>query len=201
MRYSLISLLAILSITVLADDDNRLNTPVSFVFDARPIAILIAPNSNDLDLARGSQTDHTEGNIAEAPNFKIGPRFHTPWMDLELTAGIGGLWHPDFYGGFYQFDIAPRFEIDKGVTFGPHIGIITFDSVFWRHSSKMTINNNSGWLGGIAIDFRRKTFGLLIAIDYLDCELDLYPQDGWTTNHSELDISGIVLQIGLVWRF
>ncbi|MCP4344050.1 MAG: hypothetical protein GY795_00810 [Desulfobacterales bacterium] len=67
----------------------------------------------------------------------------------------------------------------------------------------MSFSDEIGFIPGLCltIDRKDKKSSFLVSLDYLNASFDAETENGWTANEDSLDISGISLQLGVIFRF
>lgn len=178
---------------------------LKFLFEAKPLGILIAPHAEDFEATRISDPSESE-EIETRGNYfatmKMGGGFDTRAVSLDLTGGGGYFRNEAFTVTYGIIDFMPRFKAGPRVTFGPHFGFLFFDSPDWDGSAQLDIEGSDGFMSGFEMTFGQKV-AFSLAFDYIDTTFDVKPQAGsdWQVNRNKINMSGMSVQIGIVGHF
>ncbi len=185
---------------------NRLmgNRQVYFTVDIKPFSTLNSPHIDGFEATDGVETEEINGTTSSAPYIEAGLTFEMPYAFFDVTAGLGYLSNDAFGGSYRTAGTALKFKLGTyRATFGPRAGIIKFDDPDWDDDADadLHIDGEQGSYFGIGVTFGTHPVSFTAALDYIDAEFDVHGQNGWTTNDDELDISGLRLSVGVVFRF
>lgn len=177
---------------------------VNFVVDAQPLALLISPDADGFSARRSSSsysyTESIKGTGSFMPNLKLGIGIDAEIMQLDVTGGGGILWNAAFSAPLARADVSARFKLGPAITLGPHAGIIYFGAPKWAEDAQLDFSSTTGIMGGLDFTVGKKVY-FLLSLDYVNAAFDVKPKSGWTVNQSELDMSGVALQLGVKGRF
>lgn len=199
MKKALIIALAIFLLTGVASNSYA---ETDFILEIDPLSLLVSPNIDGFEINRGGTTELLEGGSSWVPSVKAGVGFDLSRVYLDFMGGIGFLWNDAFTSTNYMGDLAVLFKVDERGIFalGPHAGFIYFDPK-WDGTSEIKIDNTTGWLGGIKFLVGGKKVKFAASIDYLGAEFDVTGENGWIPSEDKLDISGLAIQLGVMFRF
>lgn len=101
----------------------------------------------------------------------------------------------------YFGDLAILSKVDSNGVFaiGPHASFISFNPS-WDGQADIAFDDTTGWLLGIKFYVGGSRVKFSGAIDYLNAEFDVTGRNGWVPNSDTLDISGLSIQLGVLFR-
>ena len=130
-----------------------------------------------------------------------------PSLYLDLTAGVGYAYGSDVYTAtWFLGDIATRFKVygddPEGVlvTLGPHASVIYFDPE-WEGDTDIELETTVGYMFGACFTVGKKIVSFSASLDYVYLPVDVDAPGGTVTSDDEFDLSGIALQLGVLFRF
>lgn len=183
---------------------------MNFVVNANPGSYLISPDVDDFNATSGSITEEIDGSGSWVPSLLGGVEFDTEYTEFDtgdtvymmyaITAGGGYLYNDAFTSPFVQGDVAVRFRIGN-VEIGPHAGVIYFIDPEWEGIAAISLDESLGLIGGLGLTTTGERFRFFVSADYVNGEFDVTASDSWTPNKDEIDYSGIMGQIGVMFRF
>jgi hypothetical protein len=175
---------------------------VDFVLEINPLSYLISPDVDDFTTSNGVIFEEISGVGSLYPTFKAGIGLESRTTIIDILAGVGYLWNDAFNATTISGDLFVRFKIgQRGIfTLGPHVGIISFNPD-WDGTSEIVLQNETGWAGGLALTVGSSRVAFSAVFDYLSADIGVEPSSGWTANKSTLDISGLLIQLGVQFRF
>jgi hypothetical protein len=178
-----------------------------FIWDFRPGSFLFSPDLDGFKVSNGAVTEKVDGTASYAPSINAGVGFKLDSVDLDITGGLGGFINSAFTGGFGQLDVAALFEFADGkLRLGPHVGYIHLTDADWKDNASIDLEGNAGFKGGLTLRAGSKRVAFLANLDYVDVAYDIKTY-GWTatdkngTVQTKLDMSGLLLDLGLILRF
>ena len=181
-----------------------------FIVNANPAAFLVSPDADDFNATSGSLIEEIDGSTSWMPTVLGGVEFDTEYEEFDtgntvylvyaFTAGGGYLYNDAFRAPLVQGDAAVRFKI-SGIEIGPHVGVLYFLDPNWEGVSTISLDESIGLLGGISFTTTGERFKFFASADYVNGEFDVTGSDSWVPNKSELDYSGFLGQIGVIFRF
>jgi len=182
---------------------------VDIVVGAYPASFLYSPDIDgftayDTTTGEGEEVD---GEGSWIPNVRGGVGFDLSNLYLDLTAGVGYAYGGDVYTAtWFLGDIATRFKVYgdgiKGVlmTLGPHAGVIYFDPE-WKGDTDIKLEETVGYMFGACFTVGKKMVSFSASLDYVYLPVDVDAPAGTVTSDDEFDLSGIALQLGILFRF
>ncbi len=174
------------------------------VLNLQPAAGLYSMNSDDFAVENNQfRQDSVNGNTAYLPNGKIGVGLDTEKMLYDITVGGGYLYSKAVTGPVLMGDVSARFKIGDTLTLGPHVGPIYVSSPNWEGDSDISFSSSVGVLGGLMLtvgNFARQ-WSVVLSVDYLQCKLDAEDGKQWAAKEDSLDLSGIAVQLGFIFRW
>jgi len=175
---------------------------VDFVLEINPLSYLISPDIDDFRTSNGIVFEEISGYGSLYPTLKAGIGLESRTMIIDLLAGVGYLWNDAFNATTISGDMFLRFKLgQRGIfTLGPHVGIISFKPD-WDGPSEIVLQDETGWAGGLALTVGSPRVAFSAVFDYLSADFGVEPSGGWTANTSSLDISGLLIQLGVQFRF
>lgn len=187
---------------------------VYFTMDFKPLSLLYSPEVENFKVVMFDSHDYgyyygeddVVGSGSFFPSIKAGIGINTPVMYIDITGGLGYLFNGAFRSPMYIGDLALRFKLGQHVTFGPHFGVVGF-SPEWNGTGRSSSDDvqldskELGFMGGLAFTAGGRVASFSMSIDYLNASFDVTTQNGWVANTDKLDISGYVLNLGVIFRF
>lgn len=193
--------LALLSSLIPAPAFAKLNLIVEIV----PAGALFSSGTQGFTVTKGGSSDRIASPVSFAPLERIGVGIPMSSGSLDLTVGAGMVLNDALLGSLYTGDAAWRFKVGKKTTLAPRIGVVGFMSRWLglghTESRDVSIENGVGVLSGLAFTFGKK-IAFRASADYLYMSpRKVTTANGWTADRSTIDISGFLLQVGVVARF
>lgn len=189
-----------------------------FILDLRPASAIFSPDLDGFTVARtsGFVTEVEEiggiGSWTPSINGGLGLDFGT--VNLNITGGGGYLLNGAFGGPFWQGEVSLLFESGDGhFRIGPHVGVIGLGDATWHADDAFGIDpqidmmGNTGWKGGFILHAGGDQVAFQANIDYVDVRYDISTQSGWVARDdsgntvTELDMSGVMVNLGILFRF
>lgn len=188
---------------------------VDFVIGAYPLSFLNSPDAEDFSAAEMTgpfsfRTERVDGETSWIPSIVGGIGIDTPAAYIDLTIGGGYANGGDVYtAGFFLADLAARFKVYDSstrvstgtiVTFGPHASVIYFDPKY-KGDIDVELEETAGFIIGPAFTIGKKSISFSASVDYVYLPVDVKSKPGIFTSDDELDLSGIAVQMGVLFRF
>ncbi len=178
----------------------------SFLFQVSPFTQLVSANAFGF---RGTEANSDEGrlksNFSSIPSIGLGVGFKTKPCYLDVVASGGVLSHVGsdaaIFAAHARIVGAARFRLGEKVTVGPRLGLAYFAEPNWYGDGDVEFEDSVGWLAGLGFTFGVEKISVAIDVDYIEAEFDVDPKASVITNRSQLDMSGIAVQIGVLCRF
>lgn len=180
---------------------------VKFVLRADPASFMISPDVDGFYVQRPGTRDEIDGKTAFTPSINVGIGFNAgDSVLLDALLGVG--W---YYGGkalessFVTQRLLARYKIGKFVTLGAEAGLIQFDKLDWKGDyaeSEVHFSRSNGYLAGLSFTAGsdRVSFSLSVERVSLD-DFDVTTTAGWTPSSNKLDLSGTLINMGVLFRF
>ncbi|OQX22583.1 MAG: hypothetical protein BWK80_30070 [Desulfobacteraceae bacterium IS3] len=185
-------ILALISTTGFAGTD--------FVLNLSPGFILYSPDAEGFKVSDGWKTEETEGYISNTAILGAGVGFETPDLFFDMTGGVGYLWSSSVKAKLVMMDFACRFKLHRDeMTLGPHLSIMKYKPD-WGGDTDISLGDDTAVSGGLSFTIGSKPFSIMAALDYISLSFDV-ESPGIAIDGGSLDLSGIALQIGLLFRF
>jgi len=177
---------------------------VTFIIDLKPASYLFSPKVSDFKVGKTgsyySYTEEIQGYGSWIPTLKAGVGIGTSVANIDLTGGVGYLWNMAFNASMFIGDAAVRFKLGEHFTLGPHVGVIHFIPS-WSGEGDVDLSSTTGFAGGVSFTAGGKIASFSMTLDYLNASFDVTTRNGWVASDNKLDISGVALQMGVLFRF
>lgn len=178
---------------------------LNLLVEIHPGGALFSPRMSGFSVSKAGLSDSISGAASFAPLQKIGVGIETPTGSVDLTVGGGLVLNEGIYASLLAGDAAWRFKIGRTASLAPHIGVVGFMprwlGLGHSKSPDVRIENGVGALPGLTFAVGRM-IGFTASADYFMMKpLTVTTANGWTANRSTLDMSGFLLQVGVVFRF
>ncbi|MBI5242132.1 MAG: hypothetical protein HY922_00445 [Elusimicrobia bacterium] len=185
---------------------------ISMLFDVMPNNFLVSPGLDGFSLSTPycdawwgiSCTDTAASRLSYSPTMKIGIGQNLAAMRLDLSGGVGYIVNGPLHGPLYLGDAALRFKLGRLLSVGPHVSIVRFEPKWAGHYSNendVKIEKGTGAMPGVVFSVGR-TAAFQASVDYLAMKpLKLTTYNGWVANKKKLDFSGLMVQLGIAFRF
>lgn len=173
---------------------------VNLVVNFMPGIFIYSPDADGFRVSDGLETGEVSGYISNMATLSAGVGFNSPSLIFDMTGGIGYLYNSAFTAKIVTGDFALRFKIRKEeLTAGPHLAFFKYHSD-WDGDADVSLSNDTGIVTGLALTIGSKAFSLSGSLDYIKASFSV-EGPGISLNKDELDISGLALQLGMIFRF
>lgn len=180
---------------------------VKFTLRADPVSFMISPDIDGFYFQNSGIREENDGYTAWTPSINGGIGFNAG-NSVLLDATLGAGW---YYGGqtlesnFFTQKLSARFKLNKVITLGAQLGLIQFDELEWEGSyakSNVKFSDSDGYLAGLSFTAgsERVLFSLSVDYVFLD-DFDITTTAGWTPSSNSLDLSGTMINMGVLLRF
>ncbi len=178
--------------------------PVTPIMDLEPAGFLISPDIDGLEFRRSSgfvtEVEEMEGDGSWTPTIRAGIGFNADVVTFDLTGGFSGVYNSAFSGYMVRGEFGTLFEFGQMVRFGPHVGIVRMD-LDYEGDADVDLSSETGYLVGMRLTAGR-TIHFIANFDYLGMEkMDVEGRNGWVANDDRLDMSGVLVTMGVRLRF
>ncbi|MFC1765754.1 hypothetical protein ACFL6U_27225 [Planctomycetota bacterium] len=187
-----------------------------FILDFRPASFLLSPDLEGFTLrdAGNTKRETISDGFSWTPSVNAGVSLPLNTCEVTLTAGSGYLWNDGFSSSFWQADLSALFDLADGrFRIGPHVGVLGLGDAKWdpltndTGKGQVDLTGNTGFKGGLAIQAGGERVAFLANIDFVDVRYDVTTRSGWIAQDdqgkelTELDMSGVMVDLGLIIRF
>ena len=180
---------------------------VKFILRADPASIMISPDVDGFYVQRPGMRDEIDGTTAYTPSINAGIGFNAgDSVLLDALLGVG--W---YYGGqalessFFTERLMARYKIGKFVTLGAQVGLIQFDSLDWKGDyaeSDVHFSDSNGYLAGLSFTAGSDRVSFSLSVEHVGLDdFDVTTTAGWTPSSNKLDLSGTLINMGVLFRF
>lgn len=171
-----------------------------FFLEGYPGGSLLSPDLDTFEFRENGDSVDVDGNWSSLPTLKLGLGFETRRLYLDASAGGGLIWNPTFLAPQVRGEMALRLKLGELFTLGPRVGVVYFGEPYWFDDEDVDLSDSVGLLAGLGLTVGWHEAALAVNLDYLAAELDV-DSPGFPGSSDELDISGVLLQIGIILRF
>jgi hypothetical protein len=180
---------------------------VKLVLRADPASFMVSPDIDGFYIQNVGMRDDVDGNTAWTPNINLGIGFNAgDSVLLDATLGVG--W---YYGGealesnFVTQRLSARFKLGKSITLGAQAGLIQFDNLDWKGDyagSNVQFSDSDGYLAGLSFTAGSQRVSFSLSVEYVSLDdFDVTTTGGWTPSSNRLDLSGALVNMGVLLRF
>ena len=192
---------------------------VRFIMELVPVSFLFSPDLDGFNAHSHNYHGYSyyevtiDGTGSWIPSGRLGISIGTGPVFLDITGGAGYLWNNAFSGPFLVGDFAARFKIGDHWTIGPHAGLLSFNNMTWDGGDtygdtdtdtkgEFELSDTTGWMAGVVTTFGGKHVSGFLSVDYLSAKMDVSADPAvWTLSEDTIDLSGLAIQAGIVFRF
>lgn len=173
---------------------------MGLVVGVTPGIFLYSPDADGHEVRDGLKTEEIDGYLSNLATLNAGLAWDSKMFYLDLTGGVGYLYNSAFTGFLYMGDLAFRLKLPTEVlTLGPHVSIMAFQPD-WDGDADVSLSDTTGYAAGLALTVGTKPFSFAASIDYLDASFEVESERLPVANE-DLDISGLAVQVGVLFRF
>ncbi|MCG6974277.1 MAG: hypothetical protein LJE66_14130 [Desulfobacterales bacterium] len=180
---------------------------VKFILRADPASFMISPDVDGFYIQGPGIRDEIDGSTAWTPSIDAGIGFNVgDSVLLDATLGVG--W---YYGGealessFVTQRLSARFKLGKTMTLGAQAGLIQFDNLDWKGDyagSNVQFSSSDGYLAGLSFTAGSERVSFSLSVEYVSLDdFDVTTTGGWTPSSNSLDLSGALVNMGVLLRF
>lgn len=158
--------------------------------------------SPDADPADPVRYDNIKNGASYMPTIGAGFEIDTDYWRYQILAGIGMMKHDVFDATVIKYEAAMYYTggLQTGFAYGPHIVNYNIINPNWSGNTRMTLSGTNAIAPGLAFTVGDK-FVIKGSVDYLTGgTIDVTPDAGYTANN-DLDLDGIMVQLGVMVRF
>jgi len=173
---------------------------VGLVVGVTPGIFLYSPDADGHEVSDGLKTEEIDGYLSNLATLNAGIAWDAEMFYLDLTGGVGYLYNSTFTGFLYMGDLALRFKLPTEVmTLGPHVSLLEFQPD-WDGDADVSLADTTGYVAGLAFTVGTKPFSFAASIDYVDAAIEV-ESDRLPVANEDLDMSGLAVQVGVLFRF
>lgn len=180
---------------------------VKFVLRADPASLMVSPDADGFYVRNVWGREEIEGTTAWTPSIHAGIGFNVgDKAVIDATVGVG--W---YYGGealessFITERLSARFKLGNVITLGAQVGLIQFDDLEWNGDfaeSNVQFSDSNGYLGGLAFTAGSDRVSFSLSVEYVNLDdFDVTTTGGWIPSSNSLDLSGTLINMGVLLRF
>jgi hypothetical protein len=201
-----VTLFAMISVFMMSGNGIAGET-VKFVLRADPVSFMISPDIDGFYVQNSGIREEIDGTTAWTPSIHAGIGFDAgDKVLLDATVGVGL-----YYGGevlessFVTQRLSARFKLGKVVTLGAQFGLIQFDDLEWDGDdakSNVNFSDSDGYLAGLSFTAGSDRVSFSLSVEYVSLDdFDVTTTGGWTPSSNNLDLSGTLINMGVLLRF
>ncbi|MFW6372543.1 MAG: hypothetical protein ACOC3W_02495 [Thermodesulfobacteriota bacterium] len=170
------------------------------VVGVTPGIFLYSPDADGHEVSDGLKTEEIDGYLSNLATLNAGIAWDAKMFYLDLTGGVGYLYNSTFTSFVYMGDLALRFKLPTEVmTLGPHVSLLEFQPD-WDGDADVSLADTTGYVAGLAFTVGTKPFSFAASIDYVDASFEV-ESDRLPVTNADLDLSGLAVQVGVLFRF
>ena len=180
---------------------------VKFILSADPVSFMISPDIDDFYIQGSGIREEVDGYTSWTPSINAGIGFNAGDSVL-LDATLGAGW---YYGGevfessFVTERLSARIKLSKVITLGARLGLIQFDDLEWDGDygqSNIKFSDSDGYLAGLSFTAGSDRVSFSLSVEYVKLDdFDVTTTGGWTSSSNSLDLSGTLINMGVLFRF
>jgi hypothetical protein len=173
-------------------------------FGVDPVGALISYNAENFAVQGLERQEKIAGQGSYFPSLRLGLGLDAAMASYELTVGGGVLLNKALTSPILSADVLASFALAEGLTLGPRVGALYAASPDWKgKDSDISMDGAAGFRGGLVLTLGRlfEDWNVCLSADYVMLELAAKKTDSWwPVDDKKLDLSGLALQAGLVYR-
>ena len=180
---------------------------VKFILSVDPASFMISPDIDGFYIQNSETRDEVDGYTSWTPSINAGIGFNAgDSVLLDATLGVG--W---YYGGevfessFVTERLSARIKLSKVITLGARLGLIQFDDLEWDGDygqSNIKFSDSDGYLAGLSFTAGSDRVSFSLSVEYVKLDdFDVTTTGGWTSSSPSLDLSGTLINMGVLFRF
>ena len=180
---------------------------VKFILSADPVSFMISPDIDDFYIQGSGIREEVDGYTSWTPSINAGIGFNAgDSVLLDATLGVG--W---YYGGevfessFVTERLSARIKLSKVITLGARLGLIQFDDLEWDGDygqSNIKFSDSDGYIAGLSFTAGSDRVSFSLSVEYVGLDdFDVKTTGGWTSSSNSLDLSGTLINMGVLFRF
>lgn len=180
---------------------------VKFLLRADPVSFMISPDVDGFYVRSSGTRDEIDGYTAWTPNINVGIGYNAgDSLLLDATLGVG--WYKGgqaLESNFVTQRFSARFKLSKVITLGAQVGLIQFDNLDWKGDfagSNVQFSDSDGYLAGLSFTAGSDRVSFSLSVEYVSLDdFDVTTTGGWTPSSTSLDLSGTLINMGVLLRF
>jgi hypothetical protein len=180
---------------------------VKFILRADPVSFMISPDVDGFYVQRPGIRDEIDGKTAWTPSINAGIGFNAgDSVLLEATLGVG--WYKGgeaLESSFVTQRLSAHYKLGKFVTLGAQVGLIQFDNLDWKGDyagSNVQFSHSNGYLTGLSFTAGSDRVSFSLSVEHASLnDFDVTTTGGWTPSSNKLDLSGTLINMGVLLRF
>lgn len=175
------------------------------------LMLLISPDLDGFEATRTTggwfpitETEEIEGVGSFFPTVRAGISIQSSRTVTNITVGAGGVVNGALGMPVVLADFAIHAKVGRRITLGAHIGPAYFFEPTWFGDADVDFASGSfGGIAGFSMTFElTETIAFRVMVDGVYAEpFDVTGTNGWTLNQTDLDISGVGVGVGVLFRF
>jgi hypothetical protein len=180
---------------------------VKFILRADPASFMVSPDIDNFYVKNSGTRVDVNRYTAWTPSINAGIGFNAgDSVLLDATLGVG--W---YYGGqalesnFVTQRLSAHYKLGKFVTLGAQVGLIQFDDLDWKgdySGSNVQFSHSNGYLAGLSFTAGSDRVSFSLSVEYVSLDdFDVTTTGGWTASSNSLDLSGTLINMGVLFRF
>jgi hypothetical protein len=185
--------------------------PSVFVeLDVLPAGMLISLNAKDFEMSQSASVNNNNQEKNEKihslgfwnPQLRMGVGFNLRPVVLGVSSGVGLIYSSKIVSSYYSTDFSARFKLRKGLSIGPHIGVYRFKEPNWAKDADVDFMDSTAIVGGLVLISGAGPTSFMLHIDRVSGELRVNDtRTGWQANQGAIDVSGLMIGMGVKIRF
>jgi len=177
-----------------------------FTIEAKPLSVLISPSLDGFTSTSSSYWWSTSETIDGTNSF-----FPSLLLGAEIGPKDGNAFGVSFGGGYLYNEVIEspvleavvsyRFRKSDSFSIAPHFGLISFTSPEWYGTADLALSETTGVLAGVNFAVGSPKVSFSASLDYINAAFDVTPSSYWRVSSNEMDISGLAIQLGVLFKF